>query len=153
MPNIVKGTLPRTEIHGSDGTNVYEVHVTADGHLLVDVAQSAPEDGFSSSQASAANTAQTITVAAGGAGTRHVVTSFMVVVTAAAVGASDVPVEVKSGSTVLWKDFLGATAARGEKVGATGLSLACGDNEALTLVVGAGGAGVVTQANLAGYTI
>jgi hypothetical protein len=100
---------------------------------------------------SAANTAQTITKAAE-ASNKHVVTAFEVVISGAAAGA-DISVALKDGDTVKWQTYIGTSAVRGERVGivfAHGIEMTT--NTAANLVVGAGGASVVTSANMAGYT-
>jgi hypothetical protein len=98
-----------------------------------------------------ANTAKTITKT-GVAGYRHVVTSFEVVVRGATVGA-DTSVALKDGSTVKWQSYFGVGAVRGERVGATfphGIEMSAYGT--VTLVVGAGGASVITELNMAGHT-
>jgi hypothetical protein len=107
---------------------------------------------IATSQDSAANTAQTITVAAV-AGKYHHASGLSVYVSAAA-AVSDITVELKDGATVKWKGIIGAGAERGSSVERTFDPPIRGTtNTAMTLVVSAGGASVVTTANLQGYTI
>jgi hypothetical protein len=98
-----------------------------------------------------ANTAKTITKA-GVAGYKHVVTAFEVVIRGAAAGA-DISVALKDGSTVKWQTYIGSGAVRGERVGVAfshGIEMSA--NGTVTLVVGGGGASVVTELNMAGRT-
>ena len=100
---------------------------------------------------SAANAAQTLTRAAPN-GRAHTVTAFQVTISGAD-AAADVTVELKTGTDTKWKTVIGSGSTRGETVGAVFSSpLVCGYEEAVTLEVSAGGADVVTSANLAGYT-
>jgi hypothetical protein len=99
-------------------------------------------------QDSAANTEQTVTVAAQG-GYRHYVTGYEVTIAAAQVGAADITILIKDGTAVIWKDVIGATAARGtniSKVFKFPLRMTIGNK--IDMVVSAGGANVVTSANL-----
>jgi hypothetical protein len=107
---------------------------------------------WSVTQTSTANTEQTLPKASGGGTTKHVVTGFEVVIRGAAAGA-DISVQLKDGSTVKWQTYLGSGALRGERVGivfAHGIEMTAAT--AVTLVVGAGGASVISEANMAGYT-
>ena len=100
---------------------------------------------------SATNTAKTITKAAE-AGKKHVVTAFEVVISGAAAGA-DISIALKDDTTVKWQTYIGSGAVRGERVGivfAHGIEIT--ENKNANLVVGAGGASVVTSLNMAGYT-
>lgn len=104
-------------------------------------------------QDSAANTSQTLSKAAVAA-KRHYLLACEVVISAAAVGTADIVVTVQDGGTVLWKSIVGAGAPRGERVGVVfSQPLQCSVNTAAQVVVGAGGASVVTTANLCGYTV
>jgi hypothetical protein len=108
-------------------------------------------DTWTATGTSDANTAKTITKAAA-AGYKHVVTSFEVVIRGAAAGA-DISVALKDGSTVKWQTYLGVGAVRGERTGmvfAHGIEMST--NSAVTLVVGAGGASVITELSMAGRT-
>lgn len=104
-------------------------------------------------QDSAANTLQTVTKAASGAGVKHYVTGFSAVVSAAAVGAADAAIILKDGSTAKWKEFFGALAVRGARVSATfDPAIEITANAAVNLEIAAGGAAVVTTGNIIGYT-
>lgn len=112
--------------------------------------QAAP--GWAISQDSAANAAQTLTKAAE-AGRRHYVTGFEVV-TSGGTAAADIVIDIQDGAARLWRTVIGAGAPRGERIGAIFfVPLRCSENSAARLVVGAGGTGVVTTANLCGYTL
>jgi hypothetical protein len=102
-------------------------------------------------QDSEANTEQTLTKAAI-SGRKHFVTALEVVISGGNAGA-DISVILQDGTTALWKTFIGSGATRGERVGLVfSQPLECGMGNAANLVVAAGGASVVTSANLAGYT-
>lgn len=112
---------------------------------------------FPQSQDSAANTSQTITLAAPAAPVGQqsqsvywIVTYVQVYISAAAAGA-DISCVLSSGSRVMWKGWIGSGAARGASVSAQ-IPIDGWPAEpglAVTLVVGAGGAGCVTTANIA----
>lgn len=107
---------------------------------------------WSATQTSTANLEQTLTKAAGTGTTKHVVTGFEVVIRGAAAGA-DISVALKDGSTIKWQDYFGSGAVRGERVGivfAHGIEMTAAT--AANLYVGAGGASVITEANMVGYT-
>lgn len=107
---------------------------------------------WSQTQDSAANTAQTITKAAGGSGVIHYATGFEVVLSAAA-AANDITIELKDGAAVLWKTIIGSTAARGARVSQNfSFPIVGTANTAMTLVISAGGVGAITTANLMGYS-
>lgn len=101
---------------------------------------------------SAANTAQTLTKAAE-ANKTHYVTGFEVVIRGAA-AANDIAVTLRNGTTIIYRTYIGNTKASGERVGVMlplgGLQAT--PNTAVTLEVTAGGAGVITEANLITYT-
>jgi hypothetical protein len=102
---------------------------------------------------SGANAAQTVQKAAQ-TNACHYVTSYLVVIRAAAAGA-DIGVAIKDGDdNILWQDYIGNAAARGSRCGFSfpdaGLKIPAG--KAAKIVVDAGGAGVITEANLFGYT-
>lgn len=107
--------------------------------------------GWTVSQDSSANTAQTLTKAADAS--RHFVSGFEVATQGASI-AADIVCTLKEGSTVRWRSVIGAGAARGER---TGLSFTnpfvFAANTAVTLEITAGGAGVVTTGNIEGFTI
>lgn len=102
---------------------------------------------------SSANAAQTLTVAAGGAGVRNYAKGLEVAIRGAAAGA-DINITLKDGATVLWREVIGNAAPRGERVGVMfpDRGLKGSANTAMTLEVEAGGASVVTVANLAYYS-
>jgi hypothetical protein len=104
-------------------------------------------------QDSAANTAQTATKAAQ-AGARHYVTGVEVAVSGAAVGSADISITLKDGTTAKWKTFIGAAAARGTRifVDFSRAPIEMSVNTAVNLAVDAGGASVITTANIVGYT-
>lgn len=107
---------------------------------------------WATSQDSVANTALTVTRAAE-ASRAHYVTMLEVVVSGAA-AANDITVLLKQGATVKWKEVIGSGAARGTAVGfTTSQGIEFAENTAVTVEVLAGGAGVVTTTNLAGYTV
>ena len=100
----------------------------------------------------AANTAVTVTQAAINQMT-HYVSSFEVVVIGAAPG-SDMLIEIKSGTTVLWRTYIGNAAARGTSVGGNFIPPLKGtaENTAVTLEVAAGGGSTQAVASLAGFS-
>ncbi len=101
---------------------------------------------------SADNTAVTINRAAE-ADKRHYITAFEVVIRGAAAG-NDIKVELLDGATVMWTSYIGEDAPRGERIGiafAHGLEMSV--NTEVSLAVEAGGAGVIAEVNMAGYTI
>lgn len=105
-------------------------------------------------QDSAANAAQTLTRAAPGVGKRLAVTEIEVSVKAAAVAAADVLIELKDGATVRWRGVIGAAAARGAVYRKDFREpIVCADNAAANLEVAAAGAGAITTANMAGFTL
>jgi hypothetical protein len=100
---------------------------------------------------SVAGAGQTITKVAE-ANRRHVVTAVEVVTRGAAVSA-DTSVELKDGATVKWRTYFGVGALRGERVGGVFANpIEMSINSAVALVVGAAGAAVITEANMAGKT-
>lgn len=102
---------------------------------------------------SAANTAQTLTQAAGGAGIRNFCYGFAVQVIGAA-AVSDTLIELKDDTTVKWRAYIGAGAAKGSVYSITFPKPIQGTaNKAMTLEVAAGGASVVTVANMLGVAV
>jgi hypothetical protein len=137
----------QVKVYDNGGANCAEVD--SSGSLQVKVAESIGE--WPVTGTSSVNTEQTITKAAV-VGSKHVVTSFEVVIRGAAAGA-DISVALKDGSDVVWQTYIGSGAVRGERVGivfAHGIELTAAT--AANLYVGAGGASVITEANMAGYT-
>lgn len=106
---------------------------------------------WSATQDSAANASQTLTKALE-ASKRHYVTGFDVGISGAAAGA-DITITLKDGTTAKWKTVIGNAAAVGTRVlwGFTG-GLEMTAATAVNLEVTAGGASVVTHANLSGFT-
>ena len=108
------------------------------------------EGKWSSTQTSSANTAQTLSVAAI-AGKRHYVTGLVVAIKAAA-ATGDINVVLKDGTTALWSEVIGDSAARGTRVGGIFDDPFEGTvSTAINLVVDAGGASCVTVASIKGY--
>lgn len=111
---------------------------------------------FASSGTSEANTAKTITVAAV-AGKSHYVTSFEVVIkAAAAVTDIDIVLTQDAAGTpvVLWSTVIGAAAAVGTRAFVSfpqPIKVTAG--KTVDLVIDAGGASVVTVGNVAGFTL
>lgn len=86
------------------------------------------------------------------AGKAHYITAIEVSISGAA-AANDITIQLKDGTTTIWKEIIGSGAARGERAGlvfAFPIGLTIGN--AANLAVDAGGAGVITTANMAGYT-
>jgi hypothetical protein len=106
--------------------------------------------GLSASQDSGANAPQTLTIAAS-AGSRIYVSGFEVATSGNAVGA-DIVCTLTDGATTKWKSVIGSGAARGER---TGLSftnpVSWTQGNPVVLTVTAGGASVVTSANIEYY--
>lgn len=104
---------------------------------------------------SGANAAQTLSKAAGGAGTRHYVTGFEVTITAAASTAVLAIDLQEAPSTNKWRTGL----PTGQAIGAgiyrdfSNAPIELAENVAAELEVPAAGAAVVTRACLKGYTI
>lgn len=102
-------------------------------------------------QDSAANTAQTLTMAAEAA-KKHYITALEVVLSGAAAGA-DIAIVLKDGATAKWKTIIGNAAAVGTRVTmAFPQPVELSENTAANLEVGGGGASAITTANLSGYT-
>lgn len=100
---------------------------------------------------STANTGLILTKAAE-AGKIHYITGFLAVVIGAAVGNSDVYVQVNN-AAFAWNDAIGAEAPRGERIGAMfAKPLVCDVNTEVELYVGPAGADAVTKLTLLGYT-
>jgi hypothetical protein len=103
---------------------------------------------------STANAAKTITKTAP-SNQRLIVTSYLVVVRAAAAGA-DISVAITDDAdNVLWQDYIGSGASRGDRCGFTfpeGLEILVSGRASaeVNLVVGAGGAAAITELNLKG---
>jgi len=111
------------------------------------------ESTWTETDSSSANTAQTITHAAE-AGKRHYVTAYLVVLRGAAAG-NDIRIEIRDeDDNVLWDDYIGSGAPRGERVGMVFASPLEGpEGKAVKLVAAAGGTSAITTGNLAGYTV
>lgn len=113
-----------------------------------------PPPGWGVTQDSGANASQVV-AKAGAAGLRHYVAGFSVVIGAAVVGAADLVITLQDGAgTILWKEIIGTTAARGTRLDKNfpaPLELTAGN--AANLNIAAGGAGCVTTGNLNGYTL
>lgn len=108
---------------------------------------------FIATATSGNNTAATATVAAV-AGKKHYVLGYNVVIRAAAAG-NDILVTLKDGAAVKLTDVIGNAAPSGtgvEKVSSMPI-LVGSTNTDLTLNAGAGGAGVVTELTVWGYTL
>lgn len=102
---------------------------------------------------SAANAEGVITKAAE-ANKEHYVTQISVVVRAAAVGAADARVELRSAATVKFDSYFGAAAVRGTTIERNfNPAIKLGTNEAANLVAAAAGAGAITTLSMAGYTL
>lgn len=104
-------------------------------------------------QDSAANTAQTITIAAE-AGKAHYITYLEVALSVAAAGA-DIAITIKDGTTVKYKTLIGNAAVVGTRVAVQfPYPLTTTVGNAAYIVVAAGGAATtVTVANIGGYTM
>lgn len=102
-------------------------------------------------QDSGANAAQTLTRTAR-AGMSHYITAIEVSISGSA-AANDITIQLQDGSTTVWKEIIGSASTTGERAGIVfnqPVKLTTGN--AANLVVSAGGAGVVTSANMAGFT-
>lgn len=107
-------------------------------------------DLSTSTQTSSANTAQTITITAGASTPR--VYMVEVAIKGAAAG-NDINIYLKDGATTKWHEVIGSGASQGERVGFVTMMPIKGTNsQNMTLEVDAGGASVVTVANI-GYTL
>ncbi len=103
---------------------------------------------------SAANTAQTISMAAPGAGKRHVITGYFVGIYNAAAD-TDVVIEIRDGATTKFTDYIGYQAPRGERVGLIlprESYIRCTENTAANLYIAAAGAVCRTFGTLFGFT-
>jgi len=121
------------------------------GENIVSVS-SLPSATWTITQDSSANTAQTLTKTAV-AGQKHYITSIEVVISGAVVGASDVNILLKDGSTTKWKQIIGTTSARGTRVTidfANPIQMSV--NSTCTLNIDAAGASCITTGNIAGFT-
>lgn len=111
-----------------------------------------PKATWNLTQDSGANSLQTLTKA-GVAGVSHYLSAYSVTVSAAAVGASDASILIQDNGATIWKDFLGAAAVRGTRVGnnwVDPLQISLGNS--VQVVVAAAGAAAVTTANMSGYS-
>lgn len=100
---------------------------------------------------SANNATLTVTKAAA-PGQEHYVTAIEVTISGAA-AVNDIAITLQDGATTVWKTWIGSGAPRGDRVGvAFSFPLAMSVGNAANLVVQAGGTGVITTANMAGYT-
>jgi hypothetical protein len=112
-----------------------------------------PEAGWSATQDSAAATSQTLTKAAE-VGKRHYITGVSCAISGADNATNDLTVVLKDGATAIWKGVIGSAEKRGAITGQTfPVPIRCGDNTAVSVEVSAGAAGVVTTANLVGFTL
>jgi hypothetical protein len=103
-------------------------------------------------QDSTAGQANTITVAAV-AGQSHYVTGFSAHIGAAAAGANDVVIALNDDSTLIWKWYIPASAARGRALRVQFTDpIKIRTGKAVSFSIGGAGAGVVTTANLSYYT-
>jgi hypothetical protein len=101
-----------------------------------------------------AATQATITRAAGGAGTRHVVTGLTVCIAAAAAAVGPVKARLLSAATTLWVGVLSAPVQGACVIALDNLALVAGDNEAVTLQFdAAGAAGSFETVSLSGYSL
>lgn len=99
-----------------------------------------------------ANTQATAQKAAA-AGKTHYITGFSAAVTGAAVGETDVAVELKDGETTVWQEYFGAAALRGANIARTfAVPVKMTAGAAASLTIAALGTGAIGVANLAGYT-
>ena len=103
---------------------------------------------------SGANAAVTATQAAGGAGHQNYLLGYQVCLRGAA-AAADAGISVKDDSTEKLYDVIGSGAAPGTRCKCDSqLPLITGTaNKALTLTVGAAGAGAITEVSMWGYVI
>ena len=100
---------------------------------------------------SSANTAQTITVPAQ-LNRAHKILGFEVYIYAADAG-NDITIELRENTTTLYKTIIGSGAPRGERVGLIfPKPLYAGVNAPVSLFIGGGGTGCVTEANIMGKT-
>lgn len=100
---------------------------------------------------SAANTTLTLTKGVGG--TNHLLVTGYLVIVSGASPANDITISLKTGATVVWRDIITAAAAIGTRVAMNFLNpIPGGYGIDITLEILAGGVGVVTTANLCGYT-
>lgn len=123
------------------------------GENIVSVS-SLPSASWTISQDSAVNTINTLTKTAV-AGQKHYITSIEVVISGAVVGASDINILLKDGGTTTkWKQVIGTASARGTRIFADfAYPIQMSVNSALTLNIDLGGTGVITTANIAGFTV
>jgi hypothetical protein len=99
-----------------------------------------------------ANAICTHTVAAV-TGNRHLIHGFEVVVTGAVPG-SDITVEIKEGTNVIWQSAIGASAAIGSRTGAMfSKPLGGTSGGTVSLVASAGGSGVICTNSLSTTTV
>jgi len=102
-------------------------------------------------QDSSANAVNTLTVV--GVEGKSIYVEAIEVVTSGASAGSDINILLKDGATTKWKTIIGSGASRGTRVGIVlpmPIKITAGAN--CVLAVDAGGASVVTTANLAYYT-
>jgi hypothetical protein len=140
ITGIVERWFSDVILHDKDGNEIDSTHpldVTLQGQWTV-------------TGDSPTNDVKVITKAAE-VGKRHVVTAFEAVISGAAAG-SDIVIVLKDDSTVIWKTISGNAAARGARVGFTGVNIEITENKAVTLNSTAGGAACVVSLNMAGHT-
>ena len=113
----------------------------------------AGKGGWSLTQDSGANAAQTLTKAAV-AGVQHFITSLELVVLAAVVGAADINIVINDGATPVWKTGLATTAARGTRLSPVFQSpIPATPGNLIQCVVDALGAGSVSRLSIIGFSV
>lgn len=114
----------------------------------------AGKGGWSLTQDSGANAAQTLTKAAV-AGYQHFITSLELVVLAAAVGAADINVVINDGAgNPVWKTGIATTAARGTRLAPVFQSpIPATPGNLINCVVDALGAGSVSRLSIIGFSV
>ena len=83
---------------------------------------------------------------------QHIITEFSAIITAAVTGDDALVSLEDANDNILWRDYFGASAARGTRIGMVfrnGIPVPIGVG--CKIVTAAGGASVVIAANMAGY--
>ena len=100
---------------------------------------------------SAANTAITLTRPLE-SGRTHIITGCEAVISGAA-PTVDIPIDIMTGASNLWRSFIGAAAASGTRTGFVNNNLQCFTSQSASISAIAGGTNCFVTLNLTGYTI
>lgn len=142
---------------GFDGTDYKVVAVNTDGVLKVVPISQYPTGAtpFISTGQSSAATAQTLTIAAGGAGVQHYILGYLVAIHTAAAG-NDVVITLSIEDVIKLRDVIGNGSPIGTSATLTGGGMpiaVTGANEHIDFTIPSSGSGSITVATIWGYTL